>query len=145
MTKNKKPKTKFPLFLIVGVILIAVIAGAALLISAQPKALANLPTQVSVAQAAELRDSGAFVLDVREPEEWVEVRIPGSTHIPLGQLASRISEVPNDQEILVVCRSGNRSQTGRDILKQAGFENVTSMSGGVISWKNGGFPTVSGP
>jgi rhodanese-related sulfurtransferase len=45
---------------------------------------------------------------------------------------------------VVVCRSGNRSQAGRDILLQAGF-NVTSMSGGLNEWRASGYPVVSGP
>jgi rhodanese-related sulfurtransferase len=82
---------------------------------------------------------------VREPDEWVESHIPGATLIPLGELASRVSEVPQDQEVVVVCRSGNRSAEGRDILLSAGFEHVTSMAGGVNQWKAAGFETVSGP
>jgi rhodanese-related sulfurtransferase len=87
----------------------------------------------------------AFILDVREPDEWVESHIPGATLIPLGELASRVDEVPQDQEVVVVCRSGNRSAEGRDILLAAGFEQVTSMAGGVNQWKAAGFETVSGP
>jgi rhodanese-related sulfurtransferase len=92
-----------------------------------------------------MRDSGAFILDVREPDEWNESHIPGATLIPLGELASRVDEVPQDQEVVVVCRSGNRSQQGRDILLSAGFTDVTSMAGGVNQWKAAGFETVSGP
>jgi rhodanese-related sulfurtransferase len=106
---------------------------------------ATLPREVSVARAAELRDGGAFMLDVREPLEWEEVHMPGATLIPLGQLASRVDELPKDQEIVVVCRSGNRSQEGRDILLRAGFTNVTSMAGGMNQWSTMGLPVVSGP
>jgi rhodanese-related sulfurtransferase len=67
------------------------------------------------------------------------------TLIPLGQLESRVSELPKDQPIVVVCRSGNRSQAGRDILLNAGFENVTSMASGMLQWRSMGLPTVSGP
>jgi rhodanese-related sulfurtransferase len=105
----------------------------------------TLPAEVSVDEAAAMRDDGAFVLDVRQPEEWVEIHIPDATLIPLGELAARVAEVPKDQEILVYCRSGNRSQEGRDILKAAGFENVTSMDGGIKDWAAAGYETVSGP
>jgi rhodanese-related sulfurtransferase len=104
--------------------------------------IASLPAEVSIARAGELREAGAFMLDVREPMEWDEFHMPGATLIPLGQLASRVNELPKDQEIVVVCRSGNRSQEGRDILLRAGFENVTSMSGGMIQWRSMGLPTV---
>lgn len=105
----------------------------------------TLPAEVSIDEAAALRDEGAFVLDVRQPEEWLEVHIPDATLIPLGELAARTAEVPKDQEILVYCRSGNRSREGRDILEAAGFENVTSMSGGIKDWAAAGYETESGP
>ena len=103
-----------------------------------------LPLEISVEEAAAKRDAGALILDVREPEEWVDFHIPGATLIPLGQLAARVDELPGDQEIVVVCRSGNRSQSGRDILLDAGFTQVTSMAGGVLDWQASGFETVSG-
>jgi rhodanese-related sulfurtransferase len=106
---------------------------------------ASLPREVTVARAAELREEGALMLDVREVSEWDEFHIPGATLIPLGTLESRVNELPKDQEIVVVCRSGNRSQEGRDILLRAGFENVTSMASGMIQWRSMGLPTVSGP
>lgn len=147
MSKSKPGKTpaRKGTFLIAGLILLAIVLAAIVVFNDRPVAQAALPSQVSVDQAAQLREQGVFVLDVRQPEEWNEAHIPGSTLIPLGELPQRLSELPSDQEILVVCRSGNRSQTGRDILREAGFENVTSMSGGIISWNSKGYPTVSGP
>ncbi len=105
----------------------------------------GVPAEVSVSEAAAKRDQGAFVLDVRQPEEWQEAHIPGATLIPLGDLPNRLNELPKDQEIVVVCRSGNRSATGRDILRDAGFTNVTSMAGGVTQWKAQGLELVTGP
>jgi len=84
-------------------------------------------------------------LDVRTPEEWVDFHAPNSTLIPLDELESRVNELPRDQEIVVVCRSGNRSQVGRDILRNAGFDQVSSMSGGLNAWRSAGYPTVSAP
>jgi rhodanese-related sulfurtransferase len=110
-----------------------------------PAAAAPLPDTISVAEAAAKRDAGAFVLDVRAQDEWNEYHIPGSTLIPLDQLETRLGEVPQGKEIVVVCRSGNRSQPGRDVLKNAGFKPVTSMSGGLKEWKAAGLPTVAGP
>jgi phage shock protein E len=107
--------------------------------------MASLPDTISVAEAAAKRDTGAFVLDVRQPDEWNEYHIPGSTLIPLDQLETRLNEVPKDKEVVVVCRSGNRSQPGRDVLKNAGFTQVTSMTGGLKEWKAAGYPTVTGP
>lgn len=109
------------------------------------EAQAVLTDEISVQEAVARRDAGAFILDVRTPEEWDDHHIPGSTLITLDELENRLSEVPQDQEVVVVCRSGNRSATGRDILREAGFENVTSMAGGLNAWRDAGYPTVSGP
>ncbi|MCK4977259.1 MAG: rhodanese-like domain-containing protein, partial [Anaerolineales bacterium] len=63
----------------------------------------------------------------------------------LGELEARASEVPLDREVVVVCRSGNRSQVGRDILLKSDFNQVTSMAGGMKQWSAAGYETVSGP
>lgn len=99
-----------------------------------------LASTVSVNEAYQLVQNGALVLDVRTVEEWNEFHVPNSTFIPLDQLPARLNEVPRDRQILVVCRSGNRSQQGRDILLHAGFEQVTSMTGGLNEWRASGFP-----
>jgi len=106
--------------------------------------LAPLAATVSVADASTLRDDGAFMLDVREPGEWVDGHIPGATLIPLGGLASRLDDVPRDQRIVVVCRSGNRSAEGRNILLEAGFPAVTSLDGGMSDWVRAGMPIETG-
>lgn len=142
--KNRNAGVK-PLWLIAGIIALAVVALAAFALLPASNTAAALPKEISVAEAAAKRDSGAFMLDVRQPEEWIEYHMPGSTLIPLDQLSARLSEVPRDREIVVVCRSGNRSQQGRDILLQAGFSQVTSMAGGLRQWAAAGLPTVSGP
>ncbi len=108
------------------------------------QAPASLPLEVDVATAASMRDAGAFVLDVRQPDEWVAGHIPGATLIPLGELPSRTAEVPSDREVVVVCRSGNRSATGRDILLDAGFATVTSMAGGMNHWAAAGLEVATG-
>jgi rhodanese-related sulfurtransferase len=103
-------------------------------------AAANLPAEIGIEDAYQKYQDGAFVLDVRTPEEWDDFHAPGTTLIPLNELESRLDEVPHDREVVVVCRSGNRSQAGRDILRQAGFERVSSMSGGMNAWRNAGYP-----
>jgi rhodanese-related sulfurtransferase len=99
-----------------------------------------LPSEISVSEAYNKYQSGAFLLDVRTPEEWNEFHAPNTTLIPLDELPSRLSEIPRDKEIVVVCRSGNRSQQGRDILLNAGFQQVTSMQGGLNEWRASGYP-----
>lgn len=99
-----------------------------------------LAKTISVSDAYQRYQNGAFVLDVRTQEEWDEFHAPNTKLIPLDQLPARLAEVPRDREIVVVCRSGNRSQQGRDILLNAGFEQVTSMSGGLNEWRSSGYP-----
>jgi rhodanese-related sulfurtransferase len=104
-----------------------------------------LPDEISINQAHELYEQGTFLLDVRTPEEWDDYHIEGATLIPLDELQSRVDELPQDEDIVVVCRSGNRSQVGRDILRQAGINQSTSMAGGVKEWYAAGYPTVGSP
>jgi rhodanese-related sulfurtransferase len=100
--------------------------------------------EVSADEAARLRDEGALVLDVREPAEWAAGHVPGAMLIPLGEIASRTGEVPHDRTIVVICRSGNRSAQGRDILMDAGFSPVTSVRGGITAWTAAGLPIETG-
>ena len=143
--KAQQPKKNNQLYLWGAVALIVLVAVVWIVIGGNSNTASSLPSEVSVSEALAKRDSGAFILDVRQPEEWNEAHIPDSTLIPLDQLPNRINELPTDQAIVVVCRSGNRSAQGRDILLQAGFTNVTSMAGGLNQWKAAGYPTVSGP
>jgi len=124
------------------VILVAVVLlGAIFFANNVGQANQGFPSFVNVQEAYALyQQNDVFVLDVREQFEWDEVHIPNTTLIPLGELAGRVNEVPRDAKVVVVCRSGNRSQEGRDILKRAGFENVTSMNGGVVEWRASGYP-----
>jgi rhodanese-related sulfurtransferase len=146
-TRRKAQQQKKPnqLYLWGAVALIVLVAAVWIIASGNSKTNNSLPSEISVAEAMTKRDSGAFMLDVRQPEEWNEAHIPDSTLIPLDQLPNRINELPKDQVIVVVCRSGNRSAQGRDILLEAGFTDVTSMAGGLNQWKTAGYPTVSGP
>jgi len=138
-------KTRPWLFILGGLLLIALAAGAiALNQSPAAPAVSSAPVEISVAEAAEKYEAGVFLLDVRTQEEWNEVHIPETTLIPLDELKTRLNELPRGVEIVVVCRSGNRSQEGREILRVAGFDPVSSMAGGVREWSAQGLPTTSG-
>jgi rhodanese-related sulfurtransferase len=122
-----------------GILGIAVLVIVMLIIGANGSG--NLAATISPQDAFAMYQKGeAYFLDVREVDEWNEYHAPNTTLIPLGELASRVNEVPKDKPIVVVCRSGNRSDEGRDILKQAGFTNVTSMDGGLKTWRDLGYP-----
>ncbi len=145
-TKRSKRPTQSPIgaFLRRPLVQIGILAVVALvvylLVASAGGAGGGLPTNISVDEAYAMYQDGAFVLDVREPSEWNEFHAPGATLIPLGELAARVDELPRDRPIVVVCRSGNRSQQGRDILLDAGFTNVTSMDGGLNAWRTAGYP-----
>ena len=133
----RKPLVQFLTLLIAAVIIY--------LIAVSGTGGGGLAREISVDEAYQLYQQGAFFLDVREPSEWDEYHAPNTTLIPLGQLSSRLSEVPQDKTIVVICRSGNRSQQGRDILLSAGFTEATSMAGGVKEWYAKGYPIEGAP
>jgi rhodanese-related sulfurtransferase len=141
--QQKRQGGKWTWISIAGAFLI-VLAGAAWALREKPspEAIAALPDEISVERAYQLYQEGTFVLDVRTTQEWDDYHAPDTTLIPLDELESRVDELPRDQQIVVVCRSGNRSQVGRDILRQAGFEQVTSMAGGLKAWGAAGYPLV---
>jgi len=105
----------------------------------------TISKEISVDEAYQLYQKGEYILDVRTPEEYESGHIPGSVLIPIDTLQSTLSNIPKDKTIVVVCRSGNRSATGRDILINNGFSNVTSMAGGMNQWINKNYEIVLGP
>jgi NADPH-dependent 2,4-dienoyl-CoA reductase/sulfur reductase-like enzyme/rhodanese-related sulfurtransferase len=74
----------------------------------------------------------AYLLDVRDPIELAVESIPGAINIPFGQLRERLSELPRDKEIMVICRSGQRAYSAMRILLQRGFK-ASTVSGGMLS------------
>lgn len=84
-----------------------------------------------------------FVLDVRQPQEFAGGHIKGAKLIPLHELGKRMKEIPQDKEILVVCRSGSRSSMAARQLAGAGFK-VVNLRGGMTAWTHAGLPIKSG-
>jgi rhodanese-related sulfurtransferase len=82
-----------------------------------------------------------FVLDVRNPPELVEGRIEGSVNIPMNELPARLSEVPQDREIVAVCKKGMRSFNVAGWLRQMG-RSAVSLQGGIDQWKALGLPVT---
>jgi rhodanese-related sulfurtransferase len=85
--------------------------------------------------------TGARVLDVREAQEVATGAIAGSTHIPLGQLATRVGELDRGTPIVTVCQSGGRSRRAAEALADAGF-TVADLDGGMNAWLSDGRPTA---
>jgi phage shock protein E len=101
----------------------------------------NLAGTVDVQTVAAVKDlENVLVLDVREQWEYDEGHIPGVTLIPMGEVASRLDEIPTDQPVILTCRSGNRSGQVTEYLRQQGYDNVHNMEGGILAWEAAGLP-----
>lgn len=86
--------------------------------------------------------SDLVLLDVREQDEWDAGHIEGSLHIPMGEISDRQQEIPQDQPIAVVCRSGRRSAAVTEALTRAGYD-AENLVGGVAEWQGQGLPLVT--
>lgn len=93
--------------------------------------------------AAALAD-GAPLVDVRMPDEYAEVRVPGAVLVPLPELGARTAEVPSDRRVYVICATGARSAAAVDALNKAGWDTV-NVAGGTRAWAAEGRPVESGP
>ncbi len=85
---------------------------------------------------------GAWLLDVRENEEWAAGYAPGAWHIPLGEIGSRTAEIPQDQPVYVICRSGGRSARAAQALAAAGWKTI-NVAGGMQDWAAAGRPMAT--
>jgi rhodanese-related sulfurtransferase len=85
---------------------------------------------------------GAFLLDVREDDEWVAGHAPHAFHVRLGDLSARAGELPRDREVYVICRSGARSAYAAQALTGAGWTAV-NVSDGMTGWAVAGRPMIS--
>ena len=97
---------------------------------AQPEVMsANLP-------------AGVFLLDVREDDEWAAGHAPEAVHVRLGELSARTEDIPRDQEVYVICRSGARSAYAAQALAGAGW-NTVNVADGMTGWAVAGRPMIS--
>ena len=99
----------------------------------------SAPELTAAEVAARAGEDQPLVLDVREDWEWEAGHIAESVHIPLGELGSRIGELPGDRPIVVVCRSGSRSQMVADAMAEAGWDTA-NLAGGLLAWHAAGLP-----
>lgn len=100
----------------------------------------------TVQEAAERQGDGegALIIDVREPNEYAQLRAKGAVLLPLGRLSGRAKDLPRERELLLMCRTGGRSANATKFLQAQGFENVTNVNGGMVAWHNANLPTSSG-
>jgi rhodanese-related sulfurtransferase len=95
----------------------------------------NMVAQVPAADVP----AGAFVLDVREHDEWDAGHIAGAVHIPLGELGARYTELERGRPLFVICRSGIRSDRAAQALAGAGWD-ARNVSDGMMGWQSAGRP-----
>jgi rhodanese-related sulfurtransferase len=98
--------------------------------------------EVEADEAQALAESGAVLLDVREPDEWQAGHAPGARWLPLGEVAARVDDLPREQRIVAVCRSGARSGRATEFLVAQGLD-VVNLAGGMKAWAAAGHPVVT--
>ncbi len=86
----------------------------------------------------------ALVVDVREADEFASVRIEGAFHVPSSQFAQRVTEIPRDRPVVVICASGGRSAAVTDHLLNNGWTDVGNVAGGIVAWERFGLPVRRG-
>jgi rhodanese-related sulfurtransferase len=101
---------------------------------------------VTPKEAAEILKGNALLIDVREPDELTEQSydVKNSINIPLDSIESKINSIPKDQQVILACQKGGRSQKAFDLLKEKGFTNIANLEGGMNAWNEAGLPTKSG-
>ena len=134
---------KISLFILIFTVLLAACGGSAeTAVVEQPEVdVTSLPDTVDVLTVNALLDNDdVLILDVREQFEYDAGHIPGITLIPMGEVPTRLSEIPTDKEVILTCRSGNRSGQVTDFLRDQGYTNVHNMEGGIVAWQAAGLP-----
>jgi rhodanese-related sulfurtransferase len=99
--------------------------------------------EIDVIELASALDAGAYLLDVRQPDEYAGGHVPGAVLLPLGELAGRIDDVPRDEHVYVICQSGARSARAVGHLLSTG-RAATNVAGGIKAWIDEGQPVATG-
>ncbi len=87
--------------------------------------------------------SDAYLLDVREQDEWDAGHAPDAHHLPMSELMARVDEIPADDEVVVICRAGHRSAQVVNYLAGQGRQNLVNLDGGMLEWVAAGRPIVA--
>jgi rhodanese-related sulfurtransferase len=88
--------------------------------------------------------NGAILIDVREPHEFDEVHVPGAFLVPLQTVPDHVQDIPTDQKVYLICRSGGRSHHACEWLRKNDVDAINVL-GGTLSWIEADLPTESGP
>ncbi|HEV8339720.1 MAG TPA: molybdopterin-synthase adenylyltransferase MoeB [bacterium] len=96
--------------------------------------------EIDPAEAYRLVNEGAQLIDVREPWEWAQARIPGATLIPKGEVPQRLTEIDPNRPVVVHCAVGARSAEVVKLLQRSGYGQAVNVRGGIIEWMNQRLP-----
>lgn len=96
----------------------------------------GVPTIAARQLAERLARKDVVLVDVREPHEWEIATIPGARLVPQGQLAARAHELPQNEDVVLYCRSGVRSARAVQLLQTLGFRRVWHLDGGILAWSD---------
>ena len=111
----------------------------------EPNPFGGRITHLTPAEVRQGLDDGTIVLiDVREPDEIAAERIPGARSVPLSRFDLAALPAPGEGRVVFSCRSGQRSQRAAAFVQAAGLPYEEHMQGGILGWKNAGFPTERG-
>jgi rhodanese-related sulfurtransferase len=95
-------------------------------------------------QAQDRLKAGARLIDVRENTEYQEVHAEGAQLMPLSTFEQQFSALPKDAELVMICRSGARSEKAAQFLEDQGYHNVSNLVGGTVAWVAAGLPNAGG-
>lgn len=101
-------------------------------------------THVTPQQAAKMLKDGAAMIDVREPDEWAQVRVEKSTLIPLGEVKADPKKAAVAPKVLLMCRSGKRATAAAEAVQSQKNIELFVIDGGIIGWENAGLPVQKG-
>lgn len=101
--------------------------------------------EITPEEAQTLIEDGALLVDVREQKEWDAARVPGAVLKPMSDLNTWYGDLPKDRQVVLMCRTGNRSgKIAEALINQAGFTNVHNLTGGIVRWAEELRPTEEG-
>lgn len=139
MSKRSSPRTnRLPYLLGVAAIVAVALVFALSTLGAQAAGDAPLTT-IDVGELHRALGDDVILLDVREPYEYEAGHVQGAQLMPLANVVALAADLPKDQPVYVVCRSGNRSLQASNALIEAGFQDVRNVDGGMIAWEAAGF------
>ncbi len=108
---------------------------------------ATTPTMTVTEAAARLDGEGdprPVLVDVREPNEFALLRVPGAVLLPLSTLSTSYERLPTDRPLLIMCAVGGRSARATDFLRANGYADATNIAGGITAWNQAGLAVKTG-